>query len=68
MHNLDTSNTDMSNLDYAGKISSISMEPNKNAMLISLDNISTNDELSVGFNSAIISADNGKFVGFCRWC
>ena len=56
------SNLNTSAYDYDGKVLTISVMPNKNSMLIHLDNILQTDEMSVRFNTEIISAENGKFT------
>lgn len=56
------SNLNTSGYDYDGKISNISVVSNKNSMLIHLDNILQTDEVSIRFNTEIISAENGKFT------
>ena len=56
------SNLNTSGYDYDGKVSTISVLSDKNSMLIHLDNILQTDEMSVRFNTEIISAENGKFT------
>ena len=56
------SNLNTSGYDYDGKVSTISMVPNKNSMSIHLDNILQTDEMSVRFNTEMISAENGNFT------
>ena len=58
------SNLNTSGYDYDGKVTTISVVPNKNSMLIHLDNILQTDEMAVRFNTEIISAENGKFTLF----
>ena len=56
------SNLDTSGYDYDGKVTAISVVPNKNSMSIHLDNILQTDEMAVRFNTEIISAENGNFT------
>ena len=56
------SNLNTSGYDYDGKISNISVASNKNSMLIRIANILQTDEMSIRFNTEIISAENGKFT------
>ena len=56
------SNLNTSGYDYDGKVSTISVLSDKNSMLIHLDNILQTDEMSVRFNTEMISAENGKFT------
>ena len=56
------SNLNTSGYDYNGNISNISVISSKNSMLIHIDNILQTDEMSVRFNTEIISAENGKFT------
>ena len=58
------SNLNTSAYDYDGKVSNISVVSSKNSMLIHIDNILQTDEMSVRFNTEIISAENGKFTLF----
>ncbi|VVC05991.1 Uncharacterised protein [uncultured archaeon] len=55
------SNLNTSGYDYDGKVSNIFVVSNKNLMLIHLDNILQTDEMTIRFNTEIISAENEKF-------
>ena len=55
-------NLDTSIYDHEGKISSMSIGPNKNSILINFDNILQSDSVELRFNNELIPTQNKNFT------
>ena len=53
-----------SDQDYAGKIISMTIKPEKKSLLIDFDNVLQTDNVWIRFPNKVISADNEKFILF----